>query len=115
MTLIKAAAVSALVLASLGAAPADAHGSVRFGFAFGVPLYPPAWYYPPPAYYYPPPVVAVPSAPPVYIERPQAQAQPAPQGESFWYYCPDSKTYYPYVQQCASAWRPVSPRPPGAS
>lgn len=31
---------------------------------------------------------------------------------SYWYYCPDSSTYYPYVQQCASAWQRVAPTPP---
>ena len=118
MTLIKAAAASALVLASLGAAPADAHGSVRFGFAFGVPLYPPAWYYPPPAYYYPPPVYVQPAPAPVYVEPPQNTAPaPVPQVQSapeqYWYYCPDSKTYYPYVTTCSSAWQRVRPQPPG--
>jgi hypothetical protein len=34
-----------------------------------------------------------------------------PPAPSSWYYCPDSKTYYPYVRQCASAWVPVSPTP----
>ena len=99
------------VLAAAAATNAHAHG-VRFGFHFGVPLFPPAWYYPPPVYYYPAPVVSVPAAPPVYIEPPQAQSAPAQQ--QWWYYCADSKTYYPYVQSCASEWQRVSPRPPGS-
>jgi hypothetical protein len=98
-----------LLLGVLAGGSALAHG-VRFGFAFGFPLYPPAWYYPPPAYYYPPPVVAAPAAPPVYIERGDAQAGPAP--EHYWYYCPDSKTYYPYVRECRNAWQRVPARPP---
>jgi hypothetical protein len=81
--------------------------------AIGAPAF---WYYPPPYYYYPPyyypPVVTVPATPPVYIERDTAGAErPA---SSYWYYCADSKTYYPYVKECASAWQRVEPRPPGS-
>ena len=99
-----------LVLGAAFTVPALAHG-VRFGFNIGVPLFPPAYYYPPPAYYYPAPVV-VPAQPPVYIERRETQVAPAP-AEQWWHYCPDSQTYYPYVQQCASPWQRVSPQPPG--
>jgi hypothetical protein len=98
-----------LLLGACAAGGAAAHG-VRFGFHFGIPLYPPAWYYPPPVYYYPPPVVAMPAAPPVYVERNEPQVT-AP--EHYWYYCPDTQTYYPYVRECASTWQRVSPRPPG--
>ena len=109
MTRHKAIAAAAL-LGCVFSAAAHAHG-VRFGFAFGFPLYPAPYYYPPPAYYYPAPVYAAPAPAPVYIEPPQTQA--APQPEYYWYYCPDSKTYYPYVKQCAGAWQRVLPRPPG--
>jgi len=108
------------------------------GLGFGAPYYPyrpPYSYYPyrspyyshPPYPYYYPPVVVAPAAPPVYIERadnieerfqPQAQYQaPAPvqsqpsAPQNDWFYCPDSKTYYPYVQQCAVEWQRVTPRP----
>jgi hypothetical protein len=93
---------------------------VYWGAGWGWP-----WYYPPP-YYYPPTVVAVPSAPPVYIEQsqpapvyqdplpqapvPQAYA-PAPQ-ENSWYYCASSRTYYPYVRDCPEGWQRVAPQPP---
>ena len=97
-----------LLLGAAASAPALAHG-VRFGIGIGVPLYPPAWYYPPPAYYDPQPVV-VQSPQPVYLERAPAQAAPA---EQYWYYCADTQTYYPYVKQCASPWQRVSPQPPG--
>jgi hypothetical protein len=30
---------------------------------------------------------------------------------SYWYYCADSQTYYPYVRDCASAWLKVIPPP----
>ena len=105
----KAFSALALLLALLASGTAAAHG-VRWGVSIGVPLYPPAWYYPPPAYYYPPVVVAPPAAPPVYIER--SDPGPAAGGEYFWYYCPDSKTYYPYVKECKSPWQRVTPQPP---
>lgn len=61
-------------------------------------LFPPAYYAPPvfypPAAYYP--------APPVYVEQPKP---------GFWYFCPDSRQYYPSVQECPSGWLMV---PPGA-
>jgi hypothetical protein len=108
MTRIRFACVVVLLLGALASGSAAAHG-VRFGFAFGFPVYPPAWYYPPPAYYYPPPVVA---APPVYVERTEA-ASPPP-AEPYWYYCPDSRTYYPYVKDCRSPWQRVPARPPNS-
>jgi len=93
---------------------AYAHGSrVHFGLAIGGPAF---WYYPAPYYYYPPPyyyppIVTVPATPPVYMERSdESAAQPA---SSYWYYCRDTKTYYPYVKECASPWQRVKPRPPG--
>ena len=108
MKIVTRALVGSILV--LGAAfPAVAHSRVFFGFNFGVPLYPPAYYYPAPAYY-PPALVAVPAAPPVYVEQGQ---QSAPQGADFWYYCPDAKAYYPYVKECPSSWQRVSPRPAG--
>jgi hypothetical protein len=86
-------------------------GSV--GVFIGAPLFPyyysPYWY---PRYYYPPAVVA--AQPPVYIEQGATGAfGPAPaqsQQSAYWYFCPDSQTYYPYVQQCASPWQQVAPQ-----
>jgi hypothetical protein len=112
-----------LSLMASGAALADPghHGGYRghgdhasIGFYWG-PGWGWPWYYPPP-YYYPPAVVAVPSAPPVYIEQslpvpvPQAYA-PAAQDNS-WYYCASSRTYYPYVRDCPEGWQRVAPQPP---
>jgi hypothetical protein len=104
------------------------HGGARLsvGVHFGFPLYAP-FYYPPPYYYryypYPPAVYVTPAAPPVYVERgdltepaeipPPAvprSMQPAPAG--YWYFCPDSNTYYPYVRDCPSEWQRVVPYPP---
>ncbi len=62
-------------------------------------------YYPPPYYYYPQPQVVVQPAP-IYVER---EPQPQPP-ESFWYYCPSTRAYYPSVQSCGEAWVKVPPR-----
>lgn len=54
-----------------------------------------------------PPVIAVPVAPPVYIERSIA---PPPQ-PNFWYYCRNAGAYYPYVRECPGGWEQVAPHP----
>lgn len=134
MKMFKVAALSLAVLCGVAAATAaDAHGRGRggahFGLFLGAPLffpyyapsyygpsyYPPA-YYPPayyPRYYYPPTVLAPPQ---VYIEQGAPAAAgpaPAPSAQSstaYWYFCTDSQTYYPYVQQCATPWQQVVPQ-----
>jgi hypothetical protein len=50
----------------------------------------------------PAPVIV--AAPPPMAPPPVAVGAPAPQ---FWYYCDASQAYYPYVQTCASQFRPV--------
>jgi hypothetical protein len=100
--------LAVLAVATAASIPALAHGGrarVGFGFYFGGP----AWYYPPPYYYYPP-VVAVPSEPTVYVERGNSYSPPE-QSQGYWYFCPETKTYYPYVSQCAKGWQKVSPTP----
>ena len=80
------------------------HGHVHF--YWGPAWYwGPAYYYPPPAYYYPPPR---PAEPPVYIER----IDPAETGS--WYYCEDSRGYYPYVKECPAGWKRVPAAPANA-
>ena len=32
--------------------------------------------------------------------------------DHYWYFCPDSDAYYPYVKECASPWHRVAPQPP---
>lgn len=122
MNTFKAALLlAALVGSSIAAADADAHGRRHrssVGIYFGVPgpfyyspYYYPRYYYPP-AYYPPAVVVPGPSYPPVYIEQPAAAPATAPSAQSstaYWYYCRDTQTYYPYVQQCASPWQQVVP------
>jgi hypothetical protein len=56
--------------------------------------------------YYPP--VVVQQQPTAYVER---SDQPLQAG--YWYYCETSRGYYPYVKECASAWKAVPPSPPG--
>ena len=116
--------VLALVLVLMGvlaAEPAFAwgHSRVRVGVYVGVPLFGFPYYYPPYPYapyyypaYYPAPVV-VQQQPAVYVEQPAAQ-QPAPaasQPQGYWYYCADSRGYYPYVKECPAGWQRVAPQP----
>ena len=85
---------------------------INFGFPYYAPYYvPPPYYYPPAPYYYPTPA---PLPPAEYIERPEP-APSSPQSsssQSYWYYCADSKSYYPYVKECPGGWQRVSPTPP---
>ena len=116
MNKLKAALLAVCIAgASAAATEADArdrhhhhHHRGHVGIWFGAPLFYPHYY---PRYYYPPTVV-IPAPPPVYIEQPQS-AVPAPaptQGSAaYWYYCRDTQTYYPYVQQCATPWEQVVP------
>lgn len=118
MKFVKALLLLACVL-GLNSAWADHwHGRTSVGVYVGAPWSP--WYYPPP-YYYPPRVIVVPaSPPPVYIEQapapvaaipapaPAVQAQPA---QNYWYFCQDSRAYYPYVKECPAGWQRVLPQP----
>ena len=95
------------------------HGHSRgyVGLSVGVPLYRgaygpgwygpgwygPGWYGDP--YWYPPRTVLVrPAVPVMYVER----AAPA---AAVWYFCDNPQGYYPYVKQCAGAWRTVPSQP----
>ena len=109
--------VLVLLLGALAAGAADAHGRFRasVGVFIGAPIVLAPWYYYPypyyyhPAYYYPPAVVVAPR--PAYVE-PQAAPQRA---DPYWYYCPEARAYFPYVQQCAGGWQRVVPQPPPPS
>jgi len=96
-------------------------GVVIGGPFWGSPWYNQSYYYPPyQPYYYPPyqpynypyyaPTVEVPAEPPVYIERYQSKPSSTPSG--VWYYCSDSKAYYPYVKECPGGWQIVPAEPP---
>ena len=94
----------------------------RLGIHIGVPLYwgwpspyyapsprYPRHYYPYPPYYDYPPVIAIPSPPPVYVER---DDDAAPDGDrAYWYYCYRPEGYYPYVKECPGGWDRVAPTP----
>ena len=101
----KAAVLLVFLMLASGAALAHGRGRVHLGFHFGFPLYAPYWYYPPPppVYYYPIP----PASPSVYVER----GEPA---EHWWYYCEQTRAYYPYVKECPGGWKRVPPAPPPA-
>ena len=45
----------------------------------------------------------------VFAQQGQPEPPPAP-ASSFWYYCAESKMYYPYVQQCPTGWLKVVPK-----
>ena len=116
--LLLAALLSALAVPGT----ASAHRPrVGFGVYFGPGpgfysphyYYPPTWYYPPPVYYSQPPVV-IQQQPQVYVEQAPAGAAPqaAQQSTGDWFYCPSSKTYYPYVKDCPEPWQRVSSVPP---
>ena len=66
------------------------------------------WHYPGPSYYYRS-RAGTPSGPPVYFEQ-GGEVNAAQQAD--WYYCAESKTYYPYVNQCAGEWQRVPAQPP---
>ena len=123
------AALAVLICAILATESAFArgrhHSRAHVGLYFGVPLavglgfgfrsfYPPPYYYPP-YYHYPPyqtaPVVIQQQAP-VYVEQnppPAPTAQPS--APAYWYFCADSRAYYPYVKECPSGWQRVAPQP----
>ena len=90
-------------------------GRIGVGIALGVPLYGLGYYSAPyysypyayPSYSYPAPVVA----PAPYVQQGYAQAAPAPAPQQDWYYCLDSKSYYPYVRECPSGWQRVPSQP----
>lgn len=111
-----------LMMGVLAAEPAFAwgHSRVRVGVGLyiGVPFVGYPYYYPPYHYapyyypaYYPPPVVVQQQAP-VYVEQnPQPAPAAQPQSSGYWYYCADSRAYYPYVKECPGGWQRVAPQP----
>jgi hypothetical protein len=105
------------VVLALASGSAFAHGRggarVTFGFNFGYPIgynyVHPWYYYPAPAVVYaaPPVVYASPPAPQVYTER----SDVVPESAGTWYYCQDSRAYYPYVRECPGGWQRVPAQP----
>jgi hypothetical protein len=79
------------------------------------------FFYPVPVYPYPNPYV-----PSTFIAPPPPEEPaPAPATDQFWYFCPASNAYYPYVPACPTGWQqvpvnsspepeqPAQPPPPG--
>jgi hypothetical protein len=63
----------------------------------------------------PPADTQIAEAPPLAggVPPPAAGPAPAPQAAApNWYYCDSSKSFYPYVAQCAGGWRQVPATPP---
>ena len=72
------------------------HDHFFFGAFFGDPLF---WGpYPYHAY---PPTYYMEEAPPVYVQQ-----------SGYWYYCPTSRVYFPYVTNCDVPWQRVLPQAP---
>lgn len=75
-------------------------------YSYSYPYYYPYSY---PYTYYPyAPSYNVPSEPREYIERDESSSEPS----DFWYYCRESKAYYPYVKGCPGGWQKVPAQPP---
>lgn len=101
-------------------APIQTHPAVVGGGTVIVTA--PLWYPTPYPYPYVTPVyggsayASVPTysdAPSYYSDAPADSYQ---ERSDYWYYCPDTQTYYPYVATCASPWVQVLPEPdPGTS
>ena len=88
-----------------------------YGYGWGYPWgygYPYPYYYPYYPAYYPAPVAMQPQ-PARYIELPQAQPQTQQpemqQPTGYWYFCPTTQAYYPYVRECTVGWQRVAPQP----
>jgi hypothetical protein len=85
------------------------------GYAWGPrPWWGPGWYgYPAYPYtYYPyayPPAVVVQPSPQTYIQQPPPAAGGTAPAQNYWYYCAESRGYYPYVRECPEGWMTVVP------
>ncbi len=77
------------------------HGHFHTRVFIGTPLF-----WDPFPYYARPPVIIQEGAP-TYIQQGDQSRQPY-----YWYYCEQSKTYYPYVQECPGGWLTVVPPQP---
>ncbi|HTT07174.1 MAG TPA: hypothetical protein VMH34_00045 [Gammaproteobacteria bacterium] len=79
------------------------------------------WYpYVQPIYPYPDPYIpstVIVQQPPTYVQQqpappPAPAAAPAQPQAQYWYYCEQSKGYYPYVRDCPAGWKSVPAEPP---
>ena len=101
---------SALAKRGGGGHRGHSHHHSRVGVFIAAPLLFPWGVYPPADYRYPP----EPTGPTAYIEKGD-EASRAAQAPAYWYYCPESRSYYPDVQTCASGWQQLVSQPPPAN
>lgn len=92
---------------------ADGRRSAHRGGHVGVGVWlGPGWWGP---HYYPSYYPFYPPEQRIVIEhQPEMYIQPVPQAEEqqyYWYYCKESKGYYPYVKRCPTGWIKVVPFP----
>lgn len=96
-------------------------GPAWWGLGLGLGLAWDAWALNSPYYDYPYPGYVYPYSsstvivepPPTLVVPPGAADVPQnPPATANWYYCESAKAYYPYVRQCAEAWRVVPAVPP---
>lgn len=82
----------------------------RFGWGWGPrPWWGPGWYaYPAFPYAYTPPAVVVQPGPQTFIQQPPPPAG-QPEAPTYWYYCAESRSYYPHVGECPGGWMTVVP------
>jgi len=85
--------------------PGPVRGGVWFGPGWG-PGWGPWWWGPLayPIYDYPRQPIVIEQQSPVYEQQTQQ-----PEEQYYWFYCAESKTYYPYVKQCPKGWMKVVP------
>jgi len=71
------------------------------------------WGYPAFPYAYAPsaPAVVVQPAPQTFIQQAPPPAGQAEAPGTYWYYCADSRSYYPHVAECPGGWLTVVPSP----
>ena len=74
------------------------HGWYGAGIVFAPAYWPYYAYAPAPVYV----------APPVYVESGAAPST----NDGYWYFCPDSRAFYPYVKECRSGWQAMVPGSP---
>lgn len=93
-----------------------------YGWPYYYSYYYPSYYYPSyPSYpyypYYYAPSATIPGGSQTYIEReePGSSSSVSTEWPEDWFYCPESKSYYPYVKECPGGWKTVSARPPSES
>jgi hypothetical protein len=116
-----------IVASTMGTSEAWGHGRVfigvgpywGWGYGYAAPYgypYPYAYGYPYGGY----PGVTVVEQPRTYIQQPAASEAPppavqapapAPSEGPHWYYCPNSRDYYPNVPSCSEPWVRVPARP----